>query len=131
MLKKTSLAILAVLVLWQILDLLIHVVILGSSYAATQQFWRPDDEMKHGLMLLVGLISAAAIVLVYARLVTQKSVMAGAKFGALLGIAFGVSMGYGTYSVMPIPYHMAFTWFLGTLVELTLAGVVIGLIVKE
>jgi hypothetical protein len=25
--------------------------------------------------------------------------------------------GYGTYSVMPIPYHMALVWFLGSLIE--------------
>ena len=131
MAKRIPWARLAVLILWQILDFLIHVVILGSSYAATRQFWRPEDEMKHGLMLVVGLVSATAIVLIYARLIDNKSVVAAVKYGVLLGLAFGFSMGFGMYSVMPIPYYMALTWFLGTLVEMTLTGLVLGLIIKD
>jgi hypothetical protein len=42
-----------------------------------------------------------------------------------------MGMGYGTYSVMPIPYSLALGWFWGTVVETTLAGVLLGLIVKE
>ena len=34
-------------------------------------------------------------------------------------------------AVMPIPYYMALTWFLGTLVETTLGGILTGLIIKE
>ena len=35
-------------------------------------------------------------------------------------------MGYGTYSVMPIPYSMALTWFLGAVVEGAAAGLLVG-----
>jgi len=131
MAKRIILAVLAILVLWQVLDYIIHVVILGSSYAATQQFWRPENEMKYGLMVIVSLISATLFVLIYAKLIGEKTVGTGVQFGLLLGLVFGISMGYGTYSVMPIPYSMAFTWFSGTTVEMTLAGLLVGLIVKE
>jgi hypothetical protein len=40
-------------------------------------------------------------------------------------------MGYGSYSVMPIPYHMALTWFLGSVVEASVGGMIAGLIIKE
>jgi hypothetical protein len=40
-------------------------------------------------------------------------------------------MGYGTYSVMPIPYSMALTWFLGAVVEAALAGLLVGKIIHE
>ena len=131
MAKRVPLAILAVLVLWQVLDYLIHVVILGSSYAATRELWRPEDEMKLWLMLVVTLISAAVFVFIYARLIGKKSVCTGVTYGFLFGLAFGIGMGYGTYSVMPIPYFMAFTWFAGTVVETTLAGLLTGLIIKD
>jgi len=39
--------------------------------------------------------------------------------------------GYGTYSVMPIPYFMALGWFLGTLVQALAGGWIIGLIIRE
>jgi hypothetical protein len=40
-------------------------------------------------------------------------------------------MGYGSYSVMPIPYHMALTWFLGAVSEAMVGGVILGAIVRE
>jgi hypothetical protein len=56
---------------------------------------------------------------------------AALSYGVLLGLAFGLSMGYGTYAVQPIPYIMALTWFLGTLVEFTVAGLLVGLLIVE
>jgi hypothetical protein len=112
MAKRIPLAILGILVLWQVLDYIIHVVILGPSYAATQQFWRPEDEMKYGLMLVVGLISATLFVIIYARLIGEKTASTAVKYGLLLGLCFGISMGYGAFPVMPIPYFMAFTGLL-------------------
>jgi hypothetical protein len=55
----------------------------------------------------------------------------GLKYGLLFGLGAGVSMGYGSYSVMPIPYHMAFTWFLGSVVEATVGGLILGAIVRD
>jgi hypothetical protein len=40
-------------------------------------------------------------------------------------------MGYGSYSVMPIPYVMAFVWFLGSVVEAAIGGLVAGLIINK
>jgi hypothetical protein len=40
-------------------------------------------------------------------------------------------MGYGSYSVMPIPYKMAFIWFFGSVVETTSGGLLLGLIIKK
>jgi hypothetical protein len=52
-------------------------------------------------------------------------------YGLLFGVAMGIGMGYGTYAVMPIPYSMALTWFLGTVVEATVGGLLAGLIVRS
>lgn len=82
-------------------------------------------------MLIVGLVTATTFVLVYARLISGKSLATALKYGILLGLSFGASIDFGMYAVMPIPYGMALSWFLGTLVELTLAGLVVGLIVTD
>ena len=37
-------------------------------------------------------------------------------------------MGLGTYAVMPIPGSLAWAWFLGTVVEAVVAGMLVGLI---
>ena len=40
-------------------------------------------------------------------------------------------MGFGSYSVMPIPESLAAAWFLGTVVKSAVGGLLIGGIVKE
>ena len=131
MVKRVVLAIIAVFVAWTVLDFIIHVVILRSTYKATAQLWRPEGEMKMELMYVIGIVVAAAFVSIYAYLVRPHSVETGLKYGLLFGLVTGLSMGYGSYSVMPIPHHMALVWCLGGLVELVVGGLLVGVIVKE
>lgn len=131
MVKKVIIGTIAVFVAWMVLDALIHQVILSSAYKATADLWRPMEEMKNVLMVIVVLISAIVFVYIYAEFVAKKSMNTAIKFGIIFGIGAGISMGYGTYAVMEIPYFMALTWFLGTVVETTLAGMLLGIIFKE
>lgn len=129
--KRIFLAVVAVFVAWSVLDFLIHGFILAQTYKETASLWRPMEQMKMGLMRVVVLIASAVFVCLYAFFVGKKSVATAVKFGVLFGLGAGISMGYGTYAVQPIPYKIAITWFLGTLVETTVAGLLTGLIVRE
>ena len=129
--KKILLSGLAVFVVWSSLDFVIHGMILRSAYASTHSLWRPMAEMKIGLMYVTVFIAAMVFAFLYGGFVDNKNLRTGIKFGLLYGIGVGVGMGYGTYSVMPIPYFMALTWFLGTVVEATLAGLVVGKFIRE
>lgn len=131
MTKKLIIAIVAVFIAWQIIDFVLHTMILGSAYGATAHLWRPMEEMKNGLMVIVGLIAAATFVYIYAAFISNKSMATAVKYGVIFGIGAGVSMGYGSYSVMPITYGIALGWFLGTLVNATVGGILLGLLVKE
>ncbi|MEK7706336.1 MAG: hypothetical protein AAB426_15350, partial [Myxococcota bacterium] len=108
---RASIAIVAVFVTWSLLDFVIHSLMLGSVYAATPELWRPMGEMKMGLMYATVLIAAAAFVAIYARFVSPKSLGTATLYGLVFGIGTGISMGYGSYSVMPIPYTLAIGWF--------------------
>ena len=129
--KRILLATLYVFVLWSVLDFVIHGILLTPAYEATASLWRPMAQMKMGLMYLTILISALMFVLIYAWLVDRRNPGTGWKYGLLYGIGVGMGLGYGTYSVMPIPYSMALTWFLGTVVEATLGGFLIGMILRK
>ena len=126
MAKKIIYSVIMVFVVWSILDFVIHQLILGGSYQATAGLWRPMAEMKMGLMYGVVFLVSIAFVCLYALFVGKRGIITGFFFGLLYGCAAGLSMGYGTYSYMPIPYHMALTWFLGTVVEFTIAGLIVG-----
>ncbi len=129
--KKVFLAAVVVFVLWSVMDFIVHGVILKSAYASTASLWRPMAEMKMGLTYVTVFIAALAFSAIYGYLAGKKSIMTGFTYGLLYGIAVGVGMGYGSYSVMPIPYSMALTWFLSTVIEGILGGVLLGAIIKS
>jgi hypothetical protein len=129
--KRVLLGGIVVFVLWSVLGFIVHGMILRSTYEATASLWRPIAEMKMGLMYVMSFIAALAFASIYGWLVGSKSPQTGFRYGLLYGIAVGVGMGYGTYSVMPIPYSMALAWFLGAVVEATLGGLLLGIIIRK
>jgi hypothetical protein len=129
--KRILLGGIAVFVLWSVLDFIIHGVILRGTYEATASLWRPMAEMKMGLMYATTFIAALAFASIYGWLVDSKGLQTGFRYGLLYGIGVGVGMGYGTYSVMPIPYSMALTWFLGTVASATLCGLLLGILIRK
>ncbi len=130
MVKRGMLAVIGVFVVWSILDFLIHGVFLQSTYEATAELWRPMEEIKMLLMNVVTLLFVVVFVAIYGWLVTKKSVTSGIAFGVLFGLAIGISMGFGSYAYMPIPPALAWSWFLGSVVQATIAGVIVGTILK-
>ena len=87
-------------------------------------------EMKMGVMYLSVLIAALAFVAIFSQFL-KRGVGSGLKYGLWFGVGAGVSVGYGSYSVMPIPYHMALTWFLGSIVEAAVGGLIVGAVLNE
>lgn len=130
MLKRVLIAIVAVFVIWSVLDFVIHGVLLEPTYRATAQLWRPMNEMKMGLLHFVTLVSSACFVGIYALLIQPKSLAIGLTYGLIYGVSTGFGMGYGTYSFMPIPHYLALVWFIGVLVEATVGGLLAAAIVK-
>jgi hypothetical protein len=129
--KRIILAVLAAFVAWSVMDFVIHGLILKSTYEATAQLWRPMAEMKLGILYLAVLINALAFVWIYAGFIGEKGIASGVKYGLVYGLGTGFSMGFGTYSFMPIPIFLAFVWFIGTLVETLVAGIIVGAIVSK
>jgi hypothetical protein len=129
--KRIFWAAVVVFVLWSVLDFIVHGLILKSAYASTASLWRPMAEMKMGLMYVTVFIAALAFSAIYSYLVAKKSPMVGLTYGLLYGIAVGVGVGYGSYSMMPIPYSMALTWFLSTVIKGILGGLLLGAIIKN
>jgi len=129
--KRVAAAIVSVYVVLEAMDFLIHNVLLSKAYAASAQLWRPQAEMKMGLMFLVTFIFVVCFVMVFTRFFKEKNVKTGTLYGLIFGIGTGASMGYGTYAAMPLPYYIALSWFLSSVVEMTVAGAILGLIAKD
>lgn len=120
-------AVLSIFVSWTIIDYVIHGLLLSDLYRQTAQLWRPMPEMNMGLMYAVTMVGALVLVLMFDRFVQTKNKNTAMQFGFLFGLSAGTSMGFGSFSVMPIPFVMAFVWFLGVVVQGTVAGMLLAL----
>jgi len=129
--RRFVIAVACIFALWATLDLIIHGLILGQDYLSTMGLWRPITEMRMGLIYFTVLIFATVFVTIYVRFFRERGITVAVQYGFILGLGIGISMGYGTYAVMPIPYKMALVWFLGTLFETTMGGLVLGAIIGE
>ncbi len=129
MAKKVVTAGIVVLLAWMATDFGVHSVVLKKSYAATRQLWRPH--MLPHVMYLAKLCVALVLAHLYSLLVKDKSMKTAVEFGLWYGVAVGVTVGYGSYAVMPIPASMAFLWFISTAIDGVIAGLIIGAIVRE
>ena len=120
-----------VFIAWSILDFILHGLLLRSTYEATANLWRPMGQMNMPLMYFVTFVFTACFVLIYGLLVGRKSLVSGIRFGALFGLAAGISMGFGSYSYMPISSTLAWSWFFGSLIEAIAARAIVGAMIKS
>jgi hypothetical protein len=107
MLKRALLSGVAILIAWTVLDLILH-----RYYFVT--------------FTLI-----AVFVATYILLVRPKSLRAGVAFGAFIGLALGISAGFGTYIHMPVPLTLAWGWFIGGWLKGVAAGAIVGQLVTD
>jgi hypothetical protein len=93
--------------------LLFHRYFLATLYQVNAMLWRPFDQMNFALVYVVTFALIAIFVATYLLLVRPKSLRADVAFGAFIGLALGISAGFGTYIHMSIPLTIAWAWFIG------------------
>jgi len=115
-------------------DLAIHRVWLGDFYRAHAQWWRPAADMgaMRGLMFVSEALLAALLTFIYMKGYEpgKGSVGQGFRFGVLMGLLLAVPCSLMTLVVYPYPVALVLSWLVGTLGEVTLAGMMIGYIYK-
>ncbi|MBS0204267.1 MAG: hypothetical protein JSS49_15295 [Planctomycetes bacterium] len=116
---------------WAVLDLIGHGLIFGSLYAAMPGVWRPQAEIKIGVIYAGVLTTAGAFVALYKLQIQSRGLVAGLLYGLLFGLANGASVACGGYAVHPIQAELALGWFILALVEGSVAGLIVGRIIRK
>jgi hypothetical protein len=131
MLKRLLASGLIILIVWTVLDLLFHRFLLRQMYEDNPNLWRPFDQMNVVLIYIVIFILIGTFVGTYWVLVRPKSLAAGIGLGAFVGLALGVSAGFGTYIHMPISQGLAWGWLIAGWLKGVAAGAIVGAVIKE
>jgi hypothetical protein len=131
MAKRTLLASFLILVVWILADMLLHNHFLAPLYQQNTSLWRPLNQMNVTLVFAVRLVLLGTFVATYAWLVRPRTLGTGMAFGALTGLALGVSVGLGTYIHSPIPLTMAWAWFFVAIAKSVAAGLIVGVLLRQ
>lgn len=129
--KKCVAAWLAVFLVWCILDFIGHGLIFGSMYAALPGVWRPQSEIKIGFVYAGVAITSAAFVAIYFLQVKTRGLVSGLLYGLLFGIGTGASIACGGYAVHPIQIQLALGWYILTLLECSIGGMIVGIVLDQ
>lgn len=130
--RKFWIAVAVLFVAFSVMDFVGHGLVMTDAYQATQQLWRPMEEMNkfRPLGWVVTLVASFFFVLIFGKGYEGKGVVEGVRFGFYIGIFTGFPMGFGSYMAMPITLGIAFGWFLIKLVESIVAGILVASIYK-
>lgn len=123
--KKLLIGFVAVFITLEVLDALIHGVILMNTYMAMQNVWRPDMIAKGWILHVVKIITAFFFTLIFSKGYENKGIMEGVRYGFYMGAIIAAGFALGSYASFPIPHRLALEWFLFTLLEYIIAGVVV------
>ena len=129
--KRLFLSGLSILIAWTVLDVLMHRLLLRRVYEENAGLWRPFEQMNVPLIYVVTFTLIATFVATYRLLVRPKSLGAGVRLGAFVGLALGISAGFGTYIHMPVPLALACGWFVGGWLKGIAAGAIVGALIRE
>jgi hypothetical protein len=129
--RRLLISALIILIVWTVVDVLLHRLALRHFYDENTSLWRPFQQMSVALIYIVTFILIFTFVATYWLLVRPKSIAAGIGLGAFIGLALGISAGFGTYIHMPIPLGLAWGWLIGGCLKGIAAGVVVGALVKD
>jgi hypothetical protein len=132
--KRFWLAFIAVLVLLFLTDWVVHGGILMSAYESegVKKAFRSTEEMqsKMWIMWVMYLVWAFFFTFIFVKGYENKGIMEGVKFGIYIGLFYSLVSAYGSYAVYPIPYSLAFQWFIFGLIQSIIFGIAVALIYK-
>ncbi len=113
----------AIFVIFQILDFIIHNLILVNVYMSMTNIWRPDMMSLMWIMYLSSFIFSFLMMFVFIKGYEERGLMEGVRFGIIICLMTnGIGVFY-QYSVYPLPLSLVLQWFGYGLVEFIIAGI--------
>jgi hypothetical protein len=130
--KRYVISSIVVFVVLEILNYIIHVLILKGPYEATSDLWRAADEMKSNMWIggIGDLVWSFLFVYIFSKGYEAKGWLEGLRYGVIIGLFLYIPMALGSYTVMPIPFSLSVYWFICGLIQITIVGIVAALIYR-
>lgn len=133
--KRWVLTTVVVAVAVTILEAIFHGVCLKETYAETASIWRPMADMNRLMPLgwLSTLITSFILVYIFHRGYEGKEprIAEGLRFGLMIGLFTAIPMSVWTYIMWPVSLFLAASWFVIAMINMLVAGMIIGVMYRK
>jgi hypothetical protein len=105
---------------------LLHLVLLRDVEAGIRSLYRPDlgDRLWLSLLLIASMV--VLFVWGYSRVARVGSIREAVGYGVSFALFTGVFVDLNQYVMFPIPWRLAFIWFLGGVIEFSLYAIILS-----
>ena len=121
----------SVFIAFCVMDILVHGVMLSSTYSALSNVWRPDMNSLMWMMYLASLLFSFVFAWLFSRGYKGHGIKEGLVFGFIMGIGINIMASIGQYTMYPLPGIMCIKWFFFGTAEYIIAGIVASLTYRE
>ncbi|HOD13165.1 MAG TPA: hypothetical protein PK307_14465 [Spirochaetota bacterium] len=129
--KRFIFASIAVFIIIQGIDWLVHGVLLSGWYAEIKGLWRPGMMDLMWVMMFGSLFFSFMFVYIFTKGYEGRGISEGARYGLLIGLLMYVSGMLGQYFMYPIPLGLALIWVLYGIVEMVIAGMAAAAVYRK
>ncbi len=129
--KRFIIAAVAVFISFQIMDYIIHGVILMETYDSLEGVWREDMDSFMWIMMVTSAVFAFLFAFIFTRGYQGKGIGEGIRYGLIIGLLMMVVGMFNQYAVYPLPLSLVIQWFIYGIIEYIVGGVILALIYRE
>jgi len=126
--KKFWIGTVVVFVVLGILDTFTNTVLLAGAYEDTRSLWRPQEEIKIGVIFLCWAFIAFFFTLIFSKGYRETGIWEGVRYGLYVTGLMTIPAVYYTYAAMPISYGLAFQWWVYGGITNVILGILLALI---
>lgn len=129
--KRFILASIIVFVVYEVINYIVHMLLLSNQYMALMELWRSDMEQKMWIMYIATLIFSFLFVYIYIKGYEGKGIIEGVRYGLILGLLVNVVGMFNQYVVYPIPLGLIIQWFIYGMIQFIICGIVAAALYRE
>lgn len=107
-------------------NFLIHEVLLSSTYQplVDNGIMRGPEAGTLWIHFVTALVVALIFTLIYSKGHEGKGIGEGVRFGLYAGLLIATPFAYDNYAAVNIPYYLALQWFIYSMVQYILLGII-------
>jgi len=122
--KKWIVASVIVFVVYEILNFVIHSLVLMGTYEKMASVWRADMSSKMWIMYVVALLWSFLFVYIFTKGYEAKGWLEGLRYGFWIGLFLNIPMAFNQFAVYPITFNLAIWWFVLGMIQIMVCGIV-------